>query len=69
LFLQYSPKGDFFSVSKAWELVDGKVAPFFHEDVVRAMRGISQYAGMDEAAFLETLQQLAAQKQNSPNPR
>jgi hypothetical protein len=56
MFLSYNADGDFYTLTKAWLLVDGTAAPVAPDDVERARRGRSAYAGMPEGQFLNSVQ-------------
>jgi len=58
LFLQYFSVGDFFRLVKAWEILEGKAMPCWREDVDRAIKGNSRYAGMDESNFIWAVEQM-----------
>jgi hypothetical protein len=65
LFLYYSPDCDSYDVVKSWELLGGRVLPFQEEDVLRARRGTSLYAGMDEAEFIAAVS-AAIERESKP---
>ena len=54
-FLHYDARGYWFRIDKLWELRDGISAPMDPIDQGLAQAGSSQFAGMDEAAFLNAV--------------
>jgi hypothetical protein len=54
-FLQYEPRGDVFHAWKAWRLHNGKAEPMAGDDLARAHKGESLYAGHLEEIILSDL--------------
>ncbi len=69
LFLQYVPSGDFYGAIKSWELLDGKALPCNPEDVAKARKGVSKYAGMDEEQFIRAVTEAIASQKPSEGSR
>jgi hypothetical protein len=53
LFLRYNSAGQYFTVTKSWELKNGGIIPTAHEDQMDVREGKSRYSSMTERNLLQ----------------
>lgn len=54
LFLRYNSTGQFFTVTKSWELKNGGIIPTAHEDQMDEREGKSRYSSMTERNLVQS---------------
>lgn len=54
LFLHYNSTGQYFAVTKSWELKNGGIIPTAHEDQIDEREGKSPYSSMTEGKLIQT---------------